>query len=63
MSVHDGCAHEPVRHTLLAQSRAATQRSPAAQGEHAPPPQSTSVSVPDCTPSVHEASWHTLFKH
>jgi hypothetical protein len=63
MSVHAGWAHAPVRHTPLAQSRPTTQRKPEAQGAQAPPPQSASVSEPDCTPSVHDASWHTPFRH
>jgi hypothetical protein len=59
VSVHEGCAQAPLKHTPLTQSRAAAQRIPEAQGAHAPPPQSMSVSEPDCEPSVQEASWQT----
>jgi hypothetical protein len=45
-SVHEGAAHVPLTHTPEAQSVPARQATPAAHGEHASPPQSTSVSFP-----------------
>jgi hypothetical protein len=43
--------------TRLMQSLPVPQLSPVSQSGHAPPPQSTSVSVPLSTPSVHVAGW------
>jgi hypothetical protein len=46
-------------HTPLSQSVGSAQSSPAAQGPHVMPPQSVSVSVPFCMPSMHDAGTHS----
>jgi hypothetical protein len=46
--------------TPLVQSLAPTHFLPSAQAAHAPPPQSTSVSVPSRTRLLHPVDWHTV---
>jgi hypothetical protein len=54
----------PFVHTLLAQSDAAAHFLPDAQRAQLPlPPQSTSVSPPFCTPSLHVGAWHAPPEH
>ena len=45
--------HAPATHASVAQSRSRAQSPPMLQRSHAPPPQSTSVSLPFCWPSPH----------
>ncbi len=53
-SLQVGAMHTPAVHLALAQSVATTQTLPVSQvGQPSPPPQSTSVSSPFCSPSAH----------
>src|SRR5262249_25491153 len=47
----------PPLQRVLAQSVLPAQSRPMSQGEHVPPPQSTSVSVPLCVLSLHVDVW------
>jgi hypothetical protein len=59
-SSHVDVAHVSlnVSHADEAQSEATLQSCPTWQGEHVPPPQSTSVSLPSLMPSVHSDETH-----
>lgn len=50
----------PLPHTVLVQSVGPRHILPYAHAGQAPPPQSTSVSVPSGRPSPHELAWQTM---
>jgi hypothetical protein len=59
-SLHVAGWQTPATQFLLAQSDPSAHRWNAAHGAQLAPPQSTSVSVPFCAPSVQPGDWQTL---
>src|SRR5689334_12061150 len=57
-----GARHRLLKQTLLVQSPPPTHILLSAHFGHIPPPQSTSVSLPFLSMSLHDDAWHTLFE-
>src|SRR5579883_1211442 len=64
LSLHEGAAHTALTQTRLVQSAPRMQCRPGAQAGQAPPPQSTSVSLPSLPPSEQPPfAAHTALTH